>query len=204
MNSPAVRFVTGVLKDARAYVVALILALGLAGWRALLHNHVRVRAWTVILAGVVVLLVVLAADWMRSRERDRATRLQGALDEANATIAARTTASATTAPTHNLAAQEALRDINALRRTLLRRTENYASTFNIDASFPEVQRYRYVVNRVRVLIDPLPPDLANLFRSIGPVVGNPPDVDAIISGLDHLETEVTNWGLRHEQTDART
>jgi hypothetical protein len=194
MPAPGVSALKTVGKDARSWVVGAILAAGVAGWKVLLHHHVRVRAWVVVLVAVVVVLALIGLDWMRSRERDRATGLQGALDRAEAT--ATQAAAAAAEPQPNRAAREVLATIVALSNSIHSRVQAYAGTHGIDSTRVEFDRFRYVMGRVQALIQPMPKDLNNLLVPLGGFKGDdPPPVDTVISILDHVEAEVTIWGL---------
>jgi hypothetical protein len=202
-KSPLARGLLSLLRDARAAIVA-ILVVALISGGVVARDHVRFRAWIGVLVIAVFLLAVFAIDSMRTRQRgalDHADseliRLRGDLERAHAEAAA-----AAATPEPNAAAQELIRLIEALRSTILRRVEPYAATGGMDGTVDEISRFRYLERRVTDLIKPLPADLARLLQTFTPERGCE-SVDALLSGLDQMEAEITNWGLTNEHRGAR-
>jgi hypothetical protein len=178
--------------DVRSGIVGVIIAV-LAGVvsSVVLHDHVEVRAWIVVVVAVVVGFGVFLLY-------RRVAHLEGALQraEANAAAATHEVEAASATPQLNKDAQDLLRQIEALRATITRRTEKLPEgTRAIKASGDEAQRFVFIRERVRDAVRPMRAELYNLLQNLIPQ-SQTPEVEQILSGLDQMETEVTNWGYR--------
>lgn len=200
MKSPLVRGVLALGRDARSAIVALAVAGGIVAWRVLLHDHVRVRAWLVVLLVVMVAIAFIALDWMRAAERDTRLRTEGELRRGQTDLEAAHTslAEATTERQQNPAAQEVIAQVRSLSSTLRQRVRNYPSTAGLYVLPAEYARYQSVVSRATALLQPVPADTAHVLDHLNPGGGGT-SVDAMIAVLDHLvEVELRNWGLRDD------
>jgi hypothetical protein len=199
VKSPLVRGALALGRDARSAIVALVFAGGIVAWRVLLHDHVRVRAWLVVLLVVVVAIAFIALDWMRAGERDTRLRTEGELRRGQTDLEAAHTslAEATTERQPNPAAQDVIAQASSLSSTLRQRVRIYPSTTGLYVLPAEYARYQSVVERATVLLQPLPADLTSVLDNLNPDGGGT-SVDAMIAVLDHLEVELRNWGLRDD------
>lgn len=195
MTKPAgLRAVGVVLKDVRSAIVAAIVLAAISGGSVVLHDHVRVRAWTVVAAGAAMLLATLGLYWLSYRAALKAVHLEGALDEAR-----QRAAKAETAQRLDPTAEETLRLIAGLHSTLQRHAAPYGVATTVDASSDEILRSRDIVSRVRVLVGAMDSGTSDLLTHFAnPTERGPPSVGALLSGLDHMTAMVTNWGLRDE------
>jgi hypothetical protein len=192
-KSPIVRSLLAVAKDARAALVALAVVAVVVGGVALLHHHVRVRAWIAIVIVGAFLLALLILDMMRAHERDQATRLRGVESAERLVAEARSEAAE---PQPNAQAQDLIRSVESLRSTIRNRVSGYVSTTGLGARQEEVHRYNLLSGRVFDLIHP-PDELGMLLRKLPAEPGVEHDVDRLLSGLDLMENEVMIWGLNH-------
>lgn len=197
MKSPAwLKAIGAVLKDARAAVVGVVVVAAVSGVGVVLHDRVRVRAWVVVAVGAGVVILALVLEWRRFRAAERSVHLEGALDEARHRASL---AEAEQRP--NAAAEETLRLIGALRTTLTRHAEPYGVATTVDASRDEILRSRDLVARVRVLVGAMDSGTSNLLDHFAqPTQQGPPNVGMLLSGLDHMEAMVVNWGLQDEDS----
>ena len=196
-KAPGLRTIFALSRDVRAAIVGAVVIVAFTSGGVVLHDHLKIRAWIAVVAGAVVLLGVLALDWLRFRERERAIRLEGALAESR-----RMATEATTEHRPNVAAEEILRSIDALRLTLIRRSEPYGgNTTTLNATADEIMRSRVLVRQVRIMIGSFDSDTADLLNHFEqPSQAGPPSVAMLLSGMDHMEAQVMSWGVQYEHS----
>lgn len=207
-KAPAGRALLAVLTDARTWLVSLLLGLAFVGGVGLLHAHVRVRAWVAILMILVFLLFPVVLDAMRAHERDKAMKLQGALERAEerATQAERRAAEIPTPPAEppmNPSARDLLSGIAALRSSLWDRLERSGDGSGTFARGEEVHRYNLLAGRTRGLLKSSDGQLLVLLQQLTHQYAEEYQdhrVDRLLSGIDLMENEIQSWGQNNPGT----